>query len=79
MHFQQLKYTLNIASSPIWPFQGYDKLMMLYGLAIMGQILDFKGQMFYTVRPVNEVTSIKQPSVLRGHYFLSCYRNFHMN
>ena len=57
IHFQQLKYTLNMASIPIRPFQGFDKLMMLYGLAIMGQILDL-------------VTSIKQPSVLRGHYFL---------
>jgi hypothetical protein len=35
-----------MASIPIWPFQGFDKLMMLYGLAIMGQILDFKGQIF---------------------------------
>ena len=32
-----------------------------------------------TVEPAHVITSIKQLSVLKGHFFLSCHRKFHMN
>jgi hypothetical protein len=32
-----------------------------------------------TVKPAHAVISIKQSPVLKGHFFLSCHRKFHMN
>jgi hypothetical protein len=31
-----------------------------------------------TVKPAHVVTSIKQSPVLKGHFFLSSHRKFHM-
>ena len=33
----------------------------------------------YAVKPVHEVTSIKQSPVFIGNIFLSCHRKLHMN
>ena len=40
---------------------------------IIGKILEIQS------KPSNEVTSIKQSPVLKGHLFLYCHRKFHMN
>ena len=37
------------------------------------------GTNLYTFKPPHVVTSIKQSPVLKGNFFLSCHRNFHMN
>ena len=40
---------------------------------------NFKKLNKYIVKPAFAVTSIKQSSVLKGHFFLYCHRKFHMN
>jgi len=42
-------------------------------------LTDIFGQYTITVKPADEVTSIKQSPVLKGHHFLASHRKFHMN
>ena len=39
----------------------------------------FTGMNIHTVKPAHVGTSIKQSPVLKGHFFLSYHRKFHMN
>ena len=40
---------------------------------------NFGNYFSYTFKPAHTVTSIKQSPVLKGHFFLSCHRKFHLN
>ena len=64
-----------------WGMQKQGK--QLSSLVLVWKIIDLNEFiiliLLHTVKPVHEVSSVKQSPVIKCHYFLSCHIIFHMN